>query len=256
MILLGLSRAGKTSVGQLLAERFGCSFYDTDELIRIRTGLTPRQLCRQAGISALHAAEAAALRECCGRDFAATAQLPTGRVTSVPTDNRHDTTAESRHGTALTGDTAQAGTEHSVVIAAGGGICDNAEASAIIAAIPQRVFLYAEEAALFERLTHDALQTGYYPAFLHFLPVVQKAEARRLFAELYAQRNELYRKSCNLIIDTTGLDCPAIVQKIVEQFGYFFASNRANRSDRINKKRRSIGSVRPFEPQRGSTLVE
>ena len=219
MILLGLSRAGKTSVGQLLSERLGCSFYDTDELIRIRTGLTPRELYRQSGVSALHAAEAAVLRECCcGLDFAAGANC--------------------------------------AVIAAGGGICDNAEASAIIATIPLRVFLYASEAALFERLTHDALQTGYYPAFLHFLPVVQKAEARRLFAELYAQRNELYRKSCNLIIDTTGLDCPAIVQKIVEQFGYFFASNRANRSDRINKKRRSIGSVRPFEPQRGSTLVE
>ena len=219
MILLGLSRAGKTTVGQRLAERLGCSFYDTDELIRIRTGLTPRELYRQSGVSALHAAEAAVLRECCcGLDFAAGANC--------------------------------------AVIAAGGGICDNAEASAIIATIPLRVFLYASEAALFERLTHDALQTGYYPAFLHFLPVVQKAEARRLFAELYAQRNELYRKSCNLIIDTTGLDCPAIVQKIVEQFGYFFASNRANRSDRINKKRRSIGSVRPFEPQRGSTLVE
>ena len=219
MILLGLSRAGKTSVGQLLAEQLSCRFYDTDELIRIRTGLTPRELYRQSGVSALHAAEAAVLRECCfGLDFAAGANC--------------------------------------AVIAAGGGICDNAEASAIIATIPLRVFLYASEAALFERLTHDALQTGYYPAFLHFLPVVQKAEARRLFAELYAQRNELYRKSCNLIIDTTGLDCPAIVQKIVEQFGYFFASNRANRSDRINKKRRSIGSVRPFEPQRGSTLVE
>ena len=184
MILLGLSRAGKTSVGQLLAEQLSCRFYDTDELIRIRTGLTPRELYRQSGVSALHAAEAAVLRECCcGLDFAAGANC--------------------------------------AVIAAGGGICDNAEASAIIATIPLRVFLYASEAALFERLTHDALQTGYYPAFLHFLPVVQKAEARRLFAELYAQRNELYRKSCNLIIDTTGLDCPAIVQKIVEQFGYF-----------------------------------
>ena len=183
MILLGLSRSGKTSVGRLLAERLGCSFYDTDELIRIRTGLTPRELYRQSGVSALHAAEAAVLRECCGLDFAAGANC--------------------------------------AVIAAGGGICENAEASAIIATIPLRIFLYASEAALFERLTRDALQTGYYPAFLHFLPVVQKAEARRLFAELYAQRNELYRKSCNLIIDTTGLDCPAIVQKIVEQFGYF-----------------------------------
>ena len=240
MILLGLSRAGKTSVGRLLSERLGCSFYDTDELIRIRTGLTPRELCRQAGLSALHTAEAAALRECCSlHDCGGVVFAAEPSRHPIPLPLRIDGSAEKRQGIFV---------ENCAVIAAGGGICDNAEASAIIATIPLRVFLYASEAALFERLTHDALQTGYYPAFLHFLPVVQKAEARRLFAELYAQRNELYRKSCNLIIDTTGLDCPAIVQKIVEQFGYFFASNRVNRSDRINKKRRSIGSVRPFEP--------
>ena len=181
MILLGLSRAGKTSVGRLLAERLSCRFYDTDELIRIRTGLTPRELCRQSGVSALHAAEAAVLRECCGLDFAAG--------------------------------------ENCAVIAAGGGICDNAEAFPLIAAIPLRVFLYAPEAALFERLTRDALHTGYYPAFLHFLPAARQPEAQRLFAELYARRTELYRKSCNLIIDTTGLDCAAVAEKIAEQSG-------------------------------------
>ena len=221
MILLGLSRTGKTTVGRLLAERLGCPFYDTDEFIRIRTGLTPRQLCRQGGVSALHVAEAAVLRECCGLDFAAGTLLPTPELqlstvepqlsTSEPSQHpiplplQTDGSAEKRQGTAV---------ENCAVIAAGGGICDNSEASAILAAIPLRVFLYASEAALFERLTRDALQTGYYPAFLHFLPVVQKAEAQRLFTELYARRTELYRKSCNLIIDTTGLDCAAVAEKI------------------------------------------
>lgn len=201
MILLGLSHAGKTSVGRLLAEQLRLPFYDTDELIRIRTGLTPRELCRQGGVSALHAAEAAVLRECCGLNCAGA--VPLLGTAAVPlAENLSAITAENF-----------------AVIAAGGGICENAEASAIIATIPLRICLYASEAALFERLTRDALQTGYYPAFLHFLPAARQPEARRLFAELYAQRNELYRKSCNLIIDTTGLDCPAIVQKIVEQFG-------------------------------------
>ena len=206
MILLGLSRSGKTSVGRLLAKRLGCSFYDTDELIRIRTGLTPRELCRQGGVSALHAAEAAALRECCalhdcGGDAFAAEPLRHSTPLPLPTDG----SAENRQGAAV---------ENCAVIVAGGGICDNTETSAIVATIPLRVFLYATEAALFERLTHDALQTGYYPAFLRFLPVDQKAEAQRLFAELYARRTELYRRSCNLIIDTTGLDCAAVTEKI------------------------------------------
>ena len=206
MILLGLSHAGKTSAGRLLAERLGCPFYDTDEVIRIRTGLTPRQLYRQEGVSALHAAEAAALRECCslhdcsGVAFAAE-PLRHSTPLALPTDG----SAEKRQGMTV---------ENCAVIAAGGGICDNAEASAIIAAIPQRVFLYAEEPVLFERLTYDAVQTGYYPAFLRFLPVTQKAEAQRLFAELYVRRTELYRSICNFIVDTDGMDCAAVAQKI------------------------------------------
>ena len=209
MILLGLSRAGKTTVGQRLAERLGCSFYDTDELIRIRTGLTPRELCRQAGLSALHAAEAAALRECCSlHDCGGVVFTAEPSQHPIPLPLRIDGSAEKRQGIAV---------ENCAVIATGGGICDNAEASAIIAAIPLRVFLYASETVLFERLTHDALQTGYYPAFLHFLPVVQKTEAQHLFTELYTRRTELYRRSCNLIIDTAGLDCAAAAQKIAEQ---------------------------------------
>ena len=209
MILLGLSRSGKTSVGRLLAEQLGCSFYDTDKLIRLRTGLTPRELCRQGGVSALHAAEAAALRECCalhdcGGDAVAAELLRHATPLPLPTDG----SAEKRQGATV---------ENCAVIAAGGGICDNAEASAIVAAIPLRVFLYATEAVLFERLTRDALQTGYYPAFLRFLPAAQEEEARRLFAELYARRTERYRSICNLIVDTDGLDCAAAAQKIAEQ---------------------------------------
>lgn len=229
MILLGLSHAGKTSVGRLLAERLGRSFYDTDELIRIRTGLTPRELCRQAGLSALHTAEAAALRECCtmfmpcshnlvveaplraavftGNRYASVIEKTSIATEPFPVSQPLQTggSADKRQGIAV---------ENCAVIAAGGGICDNTEASAIIAAISQRIFLYAEEVVLFERLTYDATQTGHYPAFLGFLPAVQKTKAQRLFTELYARRTELYRRSCNLIIDTSGLDCIAVAQKI------------------------------------------
>ena len=174
VVLLGLSHAGKTTAGTLLAALLSCPFYDTDALIRLHTGVTPRELCRQGGISALHCAEAAALRTIHDRDSCS-------------------------------------------VIAAGGGVCDNHEAAALIAAIPQRVFLHAPESVLFERLTHDAQQTGCYPAFLQLLPVSQYTAARQLFSSLYIRRTEYYRTCCTLCIDTSGLTAEAVAERIANR---------------------------------------
>lgn len=187
-MLLGLSHAGKTTVGKLLAARLHGLFYDTDDIITQRTGCTPRQLCRQAGLAALHAAEAAALSEC--------ARLRHGTRGTAPNRTAHDAEAQP------------------VVIASGGGICDNQDAAAALSAIPHRLFLYTEEAALFSRLTRDARRAGFYPAFLGFLPAAQYAEAAQLFSQLYARRTARYRALCTACIDTRGLDCELIADRL------------------------------------------
>lgn len=176
LVLLGLSHAGKTTTGKLLAASLGRPFYDTDVLIQLQSGVTPRELCRTEGVAALHRAEAAALRSCC---------------TAVP------------------------GVPAAAIIAAGGGICDNREAAAVLAGIPHRVFLYAAEAVLFDRITRDALQTGYYPAFLQFLPVAEKSAAKQAFALLYARRTAYYRRCCTVCIDTVDLPAAAVAEKIM-----------------------------------------
>ena len=211
IILLGVSRSGKTSAGKLLAERLYYPFFDTDEIIRLRTGLTPRQLYRRDGLHALHDAEVAALRECCGFTDPSAAITESG---GVPPIESRSTFAEDSAKARTEKQTSASAIAAGAVIAAGGGICDNRKAAPLIAAIPCRVFLYAAEATLFARLTQDARRTGQYPAFLQFLPAAQEAEAKRFFSELYARRTALYRTCCNLIIDTSGLECPAVAQKI------------------------------------------
>ena len=183
-MLLGLSHAGKTTAGKLLAARLHGLFFDTDSILTQRTGCTPRQLCRQAGLAALHAAEAAALHECTGFN---------ARNATFSQTNRE---------------------AQPVIIATGGGICDNQQAAVALTALPQRIFLYAEEAALFSRLTKDALATGFYPAFLGFLPVAQQAEAAERFAALYAHRTARYRALCTMCIDTRGLNCELIADRL------------------------------------------
>lgn len=187
IILLGLSHAGKTTAGKLLAARLHGLFYDTDDIITQRTGCTPRQLCRNHGLAALHTAEAAALHEC--------AQLRHGTRGTAPNRTAYDAEVQP------------------VIIATGGGICDNQQAAALTA-LPQRIFLYAEEAALFSRLTKDALATGFYPAFLGFLPVAQQVEAAERFAALYAHRTARYRALCTMCIDTRGLNCELISARL------------------------------------------
>lgn len=188
LVLLGLSHAGKTTVGKLLAARLHGLFYDTDDIITQRTGCTPRQLCRNHGLAALHAAEAAALHEC--------ARLRHGAHGTATNRLAHDAEAQP------------------VVIASGGGICDNQDAAAALSAIPHRLFLYADEATLFSRLTKDALAAGFYPAFLGFLPAAQQAEAAERFAALYAHRTARYRALCTACIDTRGLNCELIADRL------------------------------------------
>lgn len=226
VMLLGLSRAGKTTVGRLLAERLCCPFYDTDNIICLRTGITPRQLYRRFGLQALHTAEAAALRECCGVVSNADARnidsgVAGARKKIIPPDALKTVGGCTPAGTAETDNAIQADRTGEVtygkvfaVIATGGGICDNREAAALIAAIPQRVFLYAKEAELFARLTQDARQTGSYPAFLQSLPSTQESEAQQLFSALYKRRTERYRRLCSIMLDTSGLACPAVARQI------------------------------------------
>lgn len=209
IVLLGLSRSGKTSAGKLLAERLHCSFYDTDEVIALRTGLSPRQLYRRHGVQALYAAEAAALREC--GELATTV----GAETAEPLLPREAMGTAGKAAEA-DGSGGNATEKTAAVIAAGGGICDNREAADVLAALPQRIFLYAEQAELFTRLTQEAHQAGSYPAFLCSLPAAQEAEASRLFSELYKRRTALYRKLCTAIVDTSGLSCAAVAQAIAE----------------------------------------
>lgn len=187
-MLLGLSHAGKTTTGKLLAARLHGLFYDTDAIITRRTGCTPRQLCRNHGLAALHTAEAAALSEC--------ALLRHGTRGTAPNRTAHDAEAQP------------------VIIATGGGICDNQQAAGALAALPQRIFLYAEEAALFSRLTHDARRAGFYPAFLGFLPAAQYAKAAQLFSQLYVHRTARYRALCTMCIDTRGLNCAVIADRL------------------------------------------
>ncbi len=57
VVLIGFSGSGKSAVGQLLAERLGWSFVDTDEAIVRRFGKSIAAIFREEGEAAFRAAE-------------------------------------------------------------------------------------------------------------------------------------------------------------------------------------------------------
>lgn len=61
MLLVGLMGSGKTTVGQLLADRTGWPYHDNDELVSLAYGKNARELLAAAGESVLRQAEAEAL---------------------------------------------------------------------------------------------------------------------------------------------------------------------------------------------------
>ena len=66
IFLVGFMGAGKTTVGQLLAQRLGWSFIDLDDRVRAREGLDIADIFRQSGESYFRKVESECLRELLG----------------------------------------------------------------------------------------------------------------------------------------------------------------------------------------------
>lgn len=62
VVLVGMMGCGKSTVGAALAELTGWRYVDNDESVRAATGRPSEEIDAADGASALHAAEAAALR--------------------------------------------------------------------------------------------------------------------------------------------------------------------------------------------------
>lgn len=65
IVLVGLRGSGKTTVGRALAERLGCAFVDTDDLVEAQAGATIAEIVAAQGWEAFRAAEEAAVAEAC-----------------------------------------------------------------------------------------------------------------------------------------------------------------------------------------------
>ncbi|MGP1601358.1 shikimate kinase [Treponema sp.] len=170
IILTGIQHSGKTTVGKLTAERIGCDFYDIDALIEKTAGISCRKLFAQQGAESFKQAE----WEAC---------LFLKNLLQI---RRSDPFLKA-------------------VVAAGGGICDNPRALAVLETIGVFIYLHVSEHTAFERICARAKRTGSFPAYIEKRKPANAAERRSVFHEVYMYRTAEYKKKAHVHIDTEGL---------------------------------------------------
>ena len=63
LVLIGMPGCGKSTLGKLLAEKYGREFLDTDELITLETGRTPAQIITEDGEAVFRTIESQIIRK-------------------------------------------------------------------------------------------------------------------------------------------------------------------------------------------------
>jgi len=175
VILTGPKHSGKTSAGKTLAQLCSCDFVDLDELILQRTGKSPRQLYSE-GFAIFQKAETEAAAALFGADA----------------------------------DSAGSRSEEWRVIAAGGGIIDNAEAAALLKKTGAKtVYLNVSAESAWDRISNAA--KGELPPFLR---TENPKETHRV---LHERRSAAYLRFADIVIEAEGKSPVKIAGEILSR---------------------------------------
>jgi shikimate kinase len=182
ILITGPKHSGKTTAGAFLAELLGAEFVDLDEVAERQTGKSPRSLFRE-GPEVFRQAEARAL------------------ASLVPAASQGTAGCGRGGGAAL-------------VVAAGGGLADNAGALELLrqpefsgnaAAI---VYLEVSADTAWERIRRAAEESGEWPAFLNV------ENPRETNAALHERRGAAYRDIAAFTVNGEGKTAEAIAGEI------------------------------------------
>jgi shikimate kinase len=199
-LLTGPKHSGKSTVGRILAETWGCPFIDLDILIGEQCGRSPRELYRE-GAEVFRKAEAAAL-----------SSLLTTPV-RLKGDRRalHCPWPEEAQKTGVPAET---------VIAPGGGLIDNEEALRLLEGVlkkgrPELEIICLEVSAetAWERIRRTAEENGELPVFL------QTADPKETHRNLHNRRTAGYKKLAHRILEGANKDSQAIAGEIIAWYG-------------------------------------
>lgn len=167
IVLTGIKHCGKSTQGRILAERLGCAFFDTDDVVLETTGRSPREIYTVAGAAAFMQAEAEVCR------------LLSQKI------------ALSGHGAIP------------AVVSTGGGICNNEQALNTLHEFSSFVFLEMPEKIAADRIVAEISYINGrmtdLPAYIARENPETEDDVRRIFSAFFRQRCALYRQFADVI---------------------------------------------------------
>lgn len=105
--------------------------------------------------------------------------------------------------------------EPDVVIATGGGICDNEAAlSELKAAGCRFVYLAIDEKTACDRILTEAEKTGSLPAYIQKEHPAGEQDVRSIFNAFYRRRTKAYEALCDVTVTVSGKSPEAIADEI------------------------------------------
>jgi shikimate kinase len=190
IVLIGPKHSGKTSAGKALALLCSCGFIDLDELIFQRTGKSPRQLFNE-GPAIFQKAEAEAMAALFGANAdGVDANRADASIVDAGRVNASSVNSPS---------------ERLRVIAAGGGIIDNAEAIALLkkcGAITVYLCISAESA------------WGRIAAGGELPPFLRTENPQGTHRALHERRGAAYLQFADIVIEAEGKTPEAVAREI------------------------------------------
>ena len=149
-----MKHSGKSSLGKGLARNLSIPFFDTDAIIEEQTKLPVRQLFVEKGESAFKNAEVESCK-------------------FLENQFQNNT---------------------SLVIATGGGICDNPEAIKILKSIGKFALLNVPEKTCLERILRNSKKTGSLPGYISKENPKSQDDIERIFHNFYERRMKYYKE--------------------------------------------------------------
>ena len=184
VVLVGFMGAGKSTVGRMVARRLGVGFADSDDVIRDRTGLTPREIFARDGEAAFRALERAVVRD-----------LVVGRGAGAP-GGGGDVGVLAVDGPATDGP--DCGRRVGVLALGGGAVEDAGTRQVLRAACVVHLDVSFEQ--VHARVGRDPGR-----------PVL----ARPDLPEIFAARQAAYRDVADVVVPTDGLAAATVADRVV-----------------------------------------